>query len=89
MERYLYLIKFNNLYKIGISVNPSNRLQQLSLGENAEIVHKKLYPHAKLIESAIHDIYSRKQVSGEWFELSDDDVELIKDFDMGDYTSIC
>jgi len=89
MIRYLYIIKFNNLYKIGVSNNPTKRLKQLTLGENAKVIHTKEMVNAFKVEKHLHEVYQHKKISGEWFEnLTDEDLELLIDFDETDYLEI-
>lgn len=85
---YVYIISDNNGYiKIGISKDPEKRLKQLQTGYPTKL--KILFTeefyckrnHLLKIESLIHkkvkDIATR--VNGEWFEISQDKLQEIKD----------
>lgn len=78
MDKYVYLISdLNNYtYKIGISKNPENRLKSLQTGNDRKlkIIHKVLCNNYLEVERALHNQYNFLKVSGEWFELSDEDV---------------
>lgn len=79
--QYLYLIKCQQYYKIGVASDVESRLAQLSTGNpfplKVEIVYK--FDNADIVERAIHQKLKSKRVRGEWFELSyDDTVELHK-----------
>jgi predicted GIY-YIG superfamily endonuclease len=84
-ERFLYLIEFNNKYKIGVSINPEKRLKSFSLGSEAQIIWKKKFPHVFKIEKALHNEFSNKKFSNEWFSLNNEDIEYIKMFDIDEY----
>jgi len=88
MEKYLYIIKFNNLYKIGWSKNPSNRIKQLTLGPSAEIIFEKPFPNISKVEKNLHHLFEEKKVSGEWFELSEEDIEQIESMSFSDLLSV-
>lgn len=74
-EKLTYLITDGNLYKIGHSINPSQRLKQLKTGN----------PYIELIcygngvtESYLHSLFFQKRMVGEWFNLSDENLEKCK-----------
>jgi predicted GIY-YIG superfamily endonuclease len=79
VKKYVYLISDANsyIYKIGISKNPEKRLKSLQTGndKNLKIIHKVLCEHSNKVETALHNQYSFLKVNGEWFELTQDDVE--------------
>lgn len=83
-ERYLYLIKFQNLTKIGISINPEKRLKQLNLGKEGIVLWKKQFPSILQVEKSLHNLYEDKRVSGEWYDLTEDEIEEIKYIDFPD-----
>lgn len=75
---YLYLMRSGNSIKIGISRNPENRLQQLSIGNsNIELIYKKLYSNATKIEERLHKKFIKKKIYGEWFNLDQKDIDFI------------
>ena len=78
MVKYVYLISdLNNYtYKIGISSNPEKRIKALQTGNDRtlKIVHKVLCQNYLEVERALHNQYNFLRVNGEWFELSDEDV---------------
>ena len=88
MNGFIYLIEFNNLYKIGYSVNPENRLKQLCLGESGKIVFKKNVPHPRKFENILHKEFSDKQVSGEWYNLSESDLDYVNSFEHDSITEL-
>lgn len=78
---YVYLVKLDKHYKIGISINPNDRLKEFTLLpyplEEICIERVKGY---KTIEQELHTIFERKNVRGEWFELNEEDVLFIKNY---------
>ena len=78
---YLMLDSANDLYKIGISKSAEYREKTLQ-GEKPSIllICCKEYPNriiAAAIEKALHKAFDKKRVSGEWFNLSAEEVTMI------------
>ncbi len=80
---YLMIDTTNNFYKIGISNNPRYREHTLQSDKpTIELISAKEYPTrtiAEAIEAALHKAYGEKRIRGEWFNLSEEDVEYIKE----------
>lgn len=76
MTQYLYLIKCQQFYKIGIAVDVENRLAQLATGNpfplEVEIVYE--FDNAEYVERALHQRYQDARQRGEWFSLSYQDT---------------
>lgn len=70
---YIYIISNGSDYKIGVSVNPINRLKQLRTGcpDKLELMatyplpKSKVYQLEKLCHNAIRSHYRKR---GEWFK---------------------
>ena len=79
---YLMVDTANGYHKIGISNKPEYRERTLqSEKPTIEKVCAKQYPSriiAEAIESALHKAYEAKRIRGEWFNLSDQDVNELK-----------
>lgn len=77
---YVYLLHHNGLHKIGVSSNVLKRLNQISpkMPYEVSLVHCIKTPDMFALESALHEKYADKRANGEWFELSESDVEYIK-----------
>ena len=73
---YLYVVKCNEYYKIGVASNVEARLAALQTGNPYELIVKSCFEfdNANSIEQALHQKFSEKQKHGEWFVLNDDDV---------------
>ena len=80
-NKYIYLMQNNrNKYiKIGISSNPKNREGTLQ-SEEPEIIliFKKKVSYALKTERQLHSKYNKKRLRGEWFALTNKDIEDIK-----------
>lgn len=79
---YLMYDSTNGYHKIGISKTPEYRERTLqSEKPTIELVCAKEYPSRKIaeaIESALHKVYERERIRGEWFNLSKTDVMMIQ-----------
>lgn len=78
---YVYLVKLDKHYKIGISKKPSDRLKEFTLlpYELEEIIVKEVDNYNN-VEEQLHEKYNDFRVRGEWFELSLEQVEEIKQY---------
>lgn len=74
MIKSVYLIQSleEGHYKIGISVKPSRRIQQLQTGNSSELklINTFESEYANKIERTIHNQFHHLRKEGEWFELS-------------------
>lgn len=79
---YLMVDKANGYHKIGISNHPEYREGTFqSEKPTIELVCAKQYPSriiASAIESALHTAFGEKRLRGEWFDLSEKEVNDIK-----------
>jgi len=84
-ECYVYLMidLKNNYHKIGISNKPGYREKTLqSEKPTIEMLCSKRFPNRKIassFEQALHQCYSDKRVRGEWFDLSEKDLQVLKE----------
>lgn len=76
---YIYLIKGDNTdwYKIGQSKRPDIRINQLGTQGpfKSTLIHMHKVPDMDSIEQEWHKMFSGKREHGEWFTLSQEDVE--------------
>jgi predicted GIY-YIG superfamily endonuclease len=81
---YVYLASCatENVYKIGMSKNITDREKTLSVGNHAlKIFAYTKSENPRKLESLLHNIYASKNLSGEWFELSKDELDdLVQSF---------
>jgi hypothetical protein len=78
---YLYLIKQEGYFKIGISKTPARRLAVLQASTPFDVEIVLLIPikiNAVVVEKQLHDYFSGKHIRGEWYALTDVDCEFIK-----------
>lgn len=83
---YVYLIQEegnNDLYKIGVtrSKDVSKRVSALQTGNGNKLILKDYYYSSKpfKMEMMLHNKYSQSREEGEWFALSEDDVNGFKE----------
>ena len=80
-EGYVYLIKMNIDYKIGISKQPQKRLVEFTkLPYPIEKICIEKVLNYKEVEKQLHKKFSTKRKRGEWFSLSKKDVNYIKKY---------
>lgn len=69
-----YVIKANEVYKIGKSKNVEKRIQSFKTAlPNLEIIHVIEYD----VEKFLHKKFENQNVGGEWFTLSNKDLEYL------------
>ncbi|MGC6468557.1 MAG: GIY-YIG nuclease family protein [Chitinophagales bacterium] len=84
-ECHVYLMKdtSNGFYKIGVSNKPEYRERTLqSEKPTIELITSKSYPSREMalaIEKAMHNLFEKKRLRGEWFKLSSSDVNQVKE----------
>ena len=77
---YLYLIRCNEYYKIGIAWDIDNRLNSLQCGNpyELELICAYKITDARECEELFKEVFKDKKHIREWFKLSNKDVEIIK-----------
>jgi hypothetical protein len=77
---YVYVIQAGPYYKIGVSRKVSRRIRQLSTLPpfDLELVCTIKTDDMFALERTLHEKFSSKRINGEWFSLSDSDVQFIK-----------
>ena len=80
---YLMHDSKNGYHKIGISKTPKYREKTLqSEKPTIDMICAKEYPSRKIaeaIESALHKVYEECRIRGEWFNLSEADIAMLKE----------
>lgn len=74
-------------YKIGLSVDPRSRIKHFDTKMPVEVklVHVIETDDMQRLEGELHRRYEGQRVTGEWFELSQDDVAFIQSIKSRDY----
>lgn len=79
---YLMVDTVNGFHKIGISNKPEYRERTLqSEKPSIELIASKQFPSrviAESIEKALHNSFKQRNIRGEWFQLTQDEIEQIK-----------
>lgn len=78
---YIYLLRgVHGHFKIGYSKEPHQRIErfEVMLPFPIQVMHLIPTNHMRRAEKCLHERFAEKRRSGEWFELSDEDVYTIK-----------
>ena len=70
------------MYKIGVTRNlVQDRLKKLQTGNASKLhmIHVIETEHPFRLETMLHNKFKDKQVNGEWFSLTNDDINTFKD----------
>lgn len=80
IQGYVYIIESElGIYKIGRTKNVDARISQLkSLPFKIELVHTITCEDDQQFEQGLHDRFKDKRKTGEWFNLTKDDIEQLK-----------
>jgi hypothetical protein len=83
-DAYVYMINIQNTnyYKIGVSINPQQRLKAIENGSPFNTYIRAMYytDFAFAHESYLHSLFKHKRVKNEWFVLNNDDFDLAKKY---------
>ena len=77
----VYILKNSeNFYKIGYSKNPKNRVKQFNTANPYELKIIKTFEtnFDSKIEAILKNHFKFRKISGEWFDLSDEDILKIE-----------
>lgn len=77
---YIYILKSQYGYKIGKTISVPNRVYifTIKLPFEVSVVYTARVYQYNNVEKALHEMYKDKNIRGEWFNLTDGDVDEIK-----------
>lgn len=77
---WVYILQAGQYYKIGHSNKPTKRFEQLATLPPwpTEIIHTIQTKDKHRLEKELHSQFAEKRTNGEWFTLSDEDLEWLK-----------
>src|SRR5688572_18714460 len=80
---YVYIIRLGRHCKIGITKNMRRRMISIqgSNPEHLEIVHTIPTNNMRRAERQIHEQFASRRIRGEWFDLSDDDIAVARQYE--------
>lgn len=79
---FVYIIKNGDLYKIGSARKPHKRIAQLrTAAPFLEELHHIPSLRYRELEHLLHVYYRNRRVKGEWFVLTDEDMDFIATID--------
>lgn len=78
----IYLLQSESLYKIGIAKDVDSRWKSINnLPYEVNIIsYSDLINNPNKIEAELHNKYKNKRVNGEWFSLSPEEVEEVRNY---------
>ncbi len=78
-DRFVYILSGGDLVKIGITDNVKKRVAALNLSSPVPIslIYSWFVKDAADIERRLHVHFHSKRIRGEWFDLSEDDIQWI------------
>ena len=78
---YIYVIKSNNLFKIGRTKNIKERIKDYKTQNpfEIEVIFKKKVNDYVKAENKLLEKFKNKKKKGEWFELTEKDINWIKE----------
>lgn len=82
-KEFVYVVALGSYYKIGRTKDLNRRLKTLCPTKFPEIPVMKLsmaVADAPFVESLLHSRYSQRRVRGEWFSISENELEQIRVF---------
>lgn len=82
-EGFVYLMRWEDEYKIGKAVDVDRRQKRLSreLDRNITVLHRIFSEDYSKTEADLHERYASKRLHGEWFALKPEDVAWLKSVD--------
>lgn len=75
---YVYILRYEDLYKIGQSLDPKRRLAQLQFPFDTELLLVFGVDDRRKSEELLHHHFAEKRRKGEWFKLNKDDLAAIE-----------
>lgn len=73
----IYIARCGRFHKIGHSVTPGKRIASLQTGSPEPIILVGTIPGSRDDEQEWHRQFRSKRVHGEWFDLSEEEVQII------------
>lgn len=76
----IYILQVGDFFKIGYTANSvEQRVKQLQTGSPDKITIKYVFEsnHKMKVERSLHRLFSHKRLSGEFFDLSNEDLNKI------------
>ena len=79
-DGYVYILAGGGFHKIGKTINPEDRIRwfETKLPFPVKLTHLIPCQNYGLAEKALHRKFAPRREHGEWFKLSESDLETIK-----------
>lgn len=83
MKQFIYITGSTetNIYKIGLSSNPEQRVKTINGSSNQKNDYQKIYEvhNMNLSEKSLHLKFKEQRLNGEWFKLTQEDLDWIEE----------
>ena len=83
MKQFIYITGSTetNIYKIGLSSNPEQRVKNINGSSNQKNDYQKIYEvhNMNLSEKSLHLKFKEQRLNGEWFKLTQEDLDWIEE----------
>lgn len=83
MKQFIYITGSTetNIFKIGLSSNPEQRVKNINGSSNQKNDYQKIYEvhNMNLSEKSLHLKFKEQRLNGEWFKLTQEDLEWIEE----------
>jgi len=80
---YVYFVSAGTAIKIGRALDPVTRVERLQVGHPDKLVLLAAVPAHASFEQAVHRRFAAGRLNGEWFELTADLSDFIKQLQTG------
>jgi hypothetical protein len=75
---FVYVMRFGDIYKIGQTYDVKNRLKQLQdMNPFCQVLKQIELTGYTVAEKRLHEFFETKRIAGEWFKLTETDLEKI------------
>lgn len=78
-NKYLYFIACGDAVKIGMSSDPTSRIETLAVGAPGQLYLIAMIPNMGHRENEFHKRFTHLHLRGEWFKYTNEIHELIKE----------
>jgi hypothetical protein len=77
---FVYFVKCGGFYKIGRAKNLKQRLGGMQFPEKPRLIKAVHCLDYGFLEKAMHALFAHKRAHGEWFSLTEEEVQLAKEY---------
>lgn len=81
-DGYIYIIGSEFGFKIGLATNYISRFSSIQTASPVDLELKRafLVHNMEIVEKNLHQLFKKKHLRGEWFDLNDNDLNTIEKY---------